>query len=1070
MRDTSQTYQELIKENALLKKKIQKLKTDKTMRKQAENEFHGSQNLPNLSEERYRNILDSIEEAYYEVDLKGNLTFFNPPFVGNLGYTKEELLGLNFHQFIDDEYVNKVIEVFNRVFLTGKSAKMNEWIIKTKSGDKLPVEASVSLMWDAEGNPAGFNGIIRDITERKRAEQSLRKSEEKYRLIAENMYDLIIITDMNLRFTYISPSVLRTHGYTVEEAMELSLDQVMTPDSLQLLMTSFTKEMELEASGKADPRRIRVLEFEEYKKDGSTIWVESTISGIHDNNGNLVGLITVKRDITKRKQAEQKLRKSEERYIRLVNTIPDFIIQTDLEGNILFVNDYALRISGYKRDEVEGSNMFKFIAPEDHSQAIENTFQMMEDRLGPKEYHFIMKDERKIPFELNADVLRNEDGTPFGLVGVCRDNSERVQAEQKLRESEEKYRGILETMDDTYYEIDLKGNLKFFNEPLVLNTGYSRAELTGIYFKKLLSSDSHKHVIEVFGEVLKTKQTANFIEYKVIRKDGSKIDVEAWVSPIFDKNNHPIGFKGLSRDVTERRRVEEISRQSEEKFTKVFMAAPDFITITQMNSGRLIEANLGFEEITGWKRDEVIGRTALELNFWVDPSERDLMVEELKAGRDIRNHEFQFRRKDGTVRHGTYSARSIYVEGDQCLFFILQDITDKKQLAADRQKLEKRLNRAEKMEAIGTLAGGIAHDFNNILAAMMGYAEMIRYKTTDKTIRPYVDQVLKACERSKDLVKQILTFSRQQEQEKKPVSAIPIIKEAMKLLRSSIPSTIEIRQEYSIEQDTIMADPTQIHQVLMNLCTNSVHAMHERAGVLEVKLRQREIPATDFGHGQNHKEGSYLEITVSDTGDGIDPAIKDKIFDPFFTTKGLGEGTGLGLSVVYGIVNDQGGIISMESEVGKGTIFTILLPLIIEDCKQEGQTMISVEEGKGCILYVDDEEPIANLAREMLSSLGYDVAVRFSALDALGAFRAHPTRFDLVITDMTMPHMTGAALAKELLKIRPDMPIILTTGFSEQINEEEAKKIGVRDFLMKPVSISDLSQAVKRAINQQGPI
>ena len=1061
MRNPTQTNQELIKENIQLKKKIKQFEIDISDLRRTEETLQ-------RSEETYIKLVNTIPDVIIRTDLDGNILYVNGEASEMNGFKGDDLVGHNMLEFVAPEDRNKAMQNIE-VMKAGKIIPEQYYLI-AKDGRKISYEVNGNYLRDKDGIPFGLVIVCRNVSERNHAEEVVRQSEEKYRLIAENMYDLIIITDMNLRFTYISPSVLRTHGYTVEEAMVLSLDQVMTPDSLQLLMTSFTKEMELEASGKADPRRIRVLEFEEYKKDGSTIWVESTISGIHDNNGNLVGLITVKRDITKRKQAEQKLRKSEERYTRLVNTIPDFIIQTDLEGNILFVNDYALRISGYKREEVDGKNMLMFIAPEDHTQAIENTFQMMENRLGPKGYHLIMKDGKKIPFELNADVLRNEDGTPFGLVGVCRDSSERIQAEQKLRESEEKYRGILETMDDTYYEIDFEGNLEFFNEPLMLNTGYSRKELMGMNFRKLVSPDSKRHVIGVFGEALKTGQSARFLEYDVIRKDGSTVNLESWISPKFDKTNQPVGFKGMARDVTERKRVEEMSRQSEEKFANVFMAAPDSITITQMDDGRFIEANHGFELITGWKRNEVVGQTSRDINIWANPSDRDFIIAELKAGHDIKNYEFQFNRKDKAILYGTYSARPINIAGKPCLISVMRDITDQKQLAAESQKLAKRLNRAEKMEAIGTLAGGIAHDFNNILAAMMGYAEMIRYKTTDKTIWPYVDQVLKACERSKDLVKQILTFSRQQEQEKKPVSAIPIIKEAMKLLRSSIPSTIEIRQEYSIEQDTIMADPTQIHQVLMNLCTNSVHAMHERAGVLEVKLRQREIPATDFGHGQNHKEGSYLEITVSDTGDGIDPAIKDKIFDPFFTTKGLGEGTGLGLSVVYGIVNDHSGIISMESEVGKGTIFTIFLPLIIEDCKQEGQTMISVEEGKGCILYVDDEEPIANLAREMLSSLGYDVAVRFSALDALGAFRAHPTRFDLVITDMTMPHMTGAALAKELLKIRPDMPIILTTGFSEQINEEEAKKIGVRDFLMKPVSISDLSQAVKRAINQQGPI
>ncbi|MEI7638344.1 MAG: ATP-binding protein [Syntrophus sp. (in: bacteria)] len=384
--------------------------------------------------------------------------------------------------------------------------------------------------------------------------------------------------------------------------------------------------------------------------------------------------------------------------------------------------------------------------------------------------------------------------------------------------------------------------------------------------------------------------------------------------------------------------------------------------------------------------------------------------------------------------------------------------------------MEAQLRQAQKMEAIGTLAGGIAHDFNNILAAMMGYAELAKFKTTDVKIHPHMDQVLKACGRAKDLVQQILTFSRQREQEKKPVAVTPIVKEAMKLIRSSLPATVEIRQSYTNGNDAVLADPTQIHQVLMNLCTNAVHAMREREGVLEVRLDQQEISVGYPAYDSEAKPGAYLQLTVSDTGEGIDPAIKDKIFDPFFTAKQPGEGTGLGLSIVYGIVRDHGGIIAVESNPGEGTTFTVSLPLIDVAGLREDQESTVIPRGSSCILLVDDEEPIASLGKEMLTALGYDVVVRLNSRDALEAFRAQPERFDLIITDMTMPHMTGANMAQEVFKIRPGFPIILTTGFSERINAEEAKKIGIRAFIMKPVSLPILAQTVKQVIDEEALI
>jgi CheY-like chemotaxis protein len=379
--------------------------------------------------------------------------------------------------------------------------------------------------------------------------------------------------------------------------------------------------------------------------------------------------------------------------------------------------------------------------------------------------------------------------------------------------------------------------------------------------------------------------------------------------------------------------------------------------------------------------------------------------------------------------------------------------------------LEARLQRAERMEAIGTLAGGIAHDFNNILMAMIGFTELARIEETPEARNECLAQVMLACKRAKDLVTQILTFSRMQETEKRPIQINPVIKEGIKLLRSSIPSTIEIREAIESKPAVVIADPTQIHQVLMNLCANAAHAMRQSGGVLRISLRQEEI-----GRGPGHASrelapGQYAKLTVSDTGQGIDEASLERIFDPFYTTKRQGEGTGLGLSVVYGIVKSSGGSVEAASQPGQGTTITVYLPLATPARESAARPEPEIARGHEHILFVDDEAMLTDLTGRMLQSLGYRVTTRTSSVEALELFRARCGDFDLVITDMTMPNMTGADLARGMLAIRPGLPVILCTGYSEIMTAEQARELGIRGYIMKPMNRRDLAKAVRDALD-----
>lgn len=380
----------------------------------------------------------------------------------------------------------------------------------------------------------------------------------------------------------------------------------------------------------------------------------------------------------------------------------------------------------------------------------------------------------------------------------------------------------------------------------------------------------------------------------------------------------------------------------------------------------------------------------------------------------------------------------------------------------------KQLRQAQRLEALGVLAGGIAHDFNNILAAILGYAELMRQDMPPGSLQATnLEQVVKASNRARELVRQILAFSRRMESERKPVHLQPLIEEVLRLLRATLPKTIQIRKRLDAHCGPVLADPIRIHQVLMNLATNAYYAMREKGGILEVRLEAVLINASAAQMQPDFKEGLYVQLTVSDTGQGMDSRTLERIFDPDFTTKPIGEGTGMGLAVVQGIVKGYGGVITVRSELGKGSHFHLFFP----QCEvAEAEAMPAAEglpEGHGNILFVDDEEQIVHSSQQLLERLGYHVTGMANSLAALAAFRARPSRFDVVITDLTMPKLTGIELLKELRQIRPDIPVILCTGFSETATPEKICSLEVSAFLTKPVTSREIAQVLNKVLGDK---
>jgi len=511
----------------------------------------------------------------------------------------------------------------------------------------------------------------------------------------------------------------------------------------------------------------------------------------------------------------------------------------------------------------------------------------------------------------------------------------------------------------------------------------------------------------------------------------------------------------LEQRVAERTREIEESRAqlqaSEKKFLDLYDNAPDMYVSVDAKTAHVIECNKTLYSRLGRSREEIIGAPIFTL-YHPDSHDaaEETFAEFVKTG-TIRNRELQLLTSDGSPVDVSLNVTAERDENGTILYSrsSWRDITELKRVEAERLILQKRLIQAEKMESIGNLAGGIAHDFNNLLSAIMGFTELALDEVEPGSeLEDSLQEVYTAGGKARDLVKQILAFARQSDEERVPVQLSTIVKEVLKFIRSTIPSTIEISQDIG-SFEMIEGNPTQVHQMLVHLCTNASHAMAESGGVLNVGLNEVTIDGT-----------RCLQLTVADTGTGIDPEIIEAIFEPYFTTKPPGEGTGIGLAMVKGVVESYNGSIEVESTPGEGTNVTIHLPITSNREQNVFPRDTELPKGSGNLLVVDDEPAIVKMTTRLLESLGYRVDSCTDSLDALARFREAPQSYDLVLTDMTMPNLTGEQLCAELLHIRPGLPIILCTGYSDRISPEQADSIGISAFLYKPVIKAQLAQTV----------
>ena len=647
---------------------------------------------------------------------------------------------------------------------------------------------------------------------------------------------------------------------------------------------------------------------------------------------------------------------------------------------------------------------------------------------------------------IKVDPLINNDGHLVGAVHITSDITEQRKANRALQESENKFRLAFANAQDAIVWIDLEsGVITNCNKAVEELFGKKRKQIVGQHHTTLYPADKAEHYHSLLGE--SGKDLNSNIEAEILTTGGQTRTVTIAVSTMMVDGKEII--QGIIRDITESKRaIEEIKN-----LAKFPSEDPNPVLRIAQDCKILYANDAASPVLKTWQIQE--GQLLPDL--WCK------RIEEIYGSGSSATYELNC--NDGHMFFITLQP----IVGSGYVNAYGLDITERKKAEKEKMELELQLSQKQKMEAVGTLAGGIAHDFNNILGAMQGYVELsLDDLTEDSAVRDNLEQILSCIGRAAKLVKQILTFSRkdQQEEEKEPVQISSIIKEVLGMLRSSLPATIKISRKIHADSSMVLADSTQIHQVLVNLCTNASHAMQGADGLLEVSLEDVNLESETRIGDEHLGPGNYVKISISDSGCGMEKEVIERIFEPFFTTKKVNEGTGLGLSVVHGIIKSHNGEITVSSTPGEGTTFDIFLPKIENGDIKKPQLSKSTTKEREVILLVDDEEMMVDVTRQILERLGFDVVAKTSSTAALEAFQEEPDRFDLVITDQVMPNMTGTQLARELISVRPDISVILCSGFPENVCPEELKSIGIKEFIAKPISKQEIATIIRKVLEK----
>jgi two-component system, cell cycle sensor histidine kinase and response regulator CckA len=835
------------------------------------------------------------------------------------------------------------------------------------------------------------------------------------------------------------------YGYTAEEMIGQPITTVI-PEHLHDESLQFLRDV---AAGQPPARHETVRR----RKNGSLVHVLLIISPVKNSKGEIIGASTTTHDISERKRAEEC-----ERLAAVVESSDDGIIGQGLDGTIFAWNPGAERLYGFTASEAVGKPIQMLLPPE---RANEESEILARIGRGERIRHFetvrLQKDGKRIDVSVTISPIRDRTGTINGASRIARDISERKCAE----EMRDRLAAVVESSDDAIIGKNLDGTIIAWNPGAENLFGYTASEAVGKPIQMLLPPERAGEESEILARIGRGERINHFETVRV-QKDGKRMDVSESISPIRDRSGAIVGASKIARDISERKCAEEELRKSEERFGKTFHSSPLAIVISTEAEGRYVEVNESFLKMVGRERGDVIGRTASDLMFWAQPAQRLDLLQRLQADGTVTDAQFQYKTSAAEIRDAKLSWVKIEVEGQPCLLAFVRDITE-------RLHLEAQFRQAQKMEAVGRLAGGVAHDFNNMLSVIIGYSDLSTdLIAPESQVKMYLEQIKKASERATLLTRQLLAFSRQQVIFPRVLNLNEVVNNVTTMLLRMVGDNISISFRPTTPIGGIKADPGQIEQILMNLVVNSRDAMPD-GGEIVIETGHAELDEDYASQHPGFHTGQHIFLAVSDTGCGMDESIKSKIFEPFFTTKGVGQGTGLGLSTVYGIVTQSQGTIAVDSQPGKGTTFKIYFPRIAAKVEQPAPSH-KVDEspaGSETILVVDDDEAVRKVTASLLASAGYQIIEASNAEKALQIMTASGPGIDLLLTDLIMFGKSGFELFEQAKVIRPELRSLFMSGYTGDLAALRRGLISERTFLAKPFTKVSLLKKIYTVLHSE---
>jgi len=997
------------------------------------------------SETKFRDIVELLPQPVFEMNTEGRLTFISSRGFELFGYSHEDFeRGMYANQVIAPEHLGYALHNIERV-LSGEYLGGTDYTAIRKDGTTFP--AFIHTLPMRQGDEViGLRGIVVDMTARKKAEEKLREIEHLYRSVIDNIEEVFYRSDNQGKLLMGSPSGARLFGYeTVDEMIGLPLDSFwVDPLDREKLLAKIRQH----GSAKDFEAILK-------RKDGSTFIASFTTHFCRDETGKILGTQGIIRDVTSRKEAERQVMRSEERLRLAWDTSPDALSISKMEdGTYVDVNEGYFLLTGYTRDEVIGKSALElpfWADPSDRQPFVEQLKQ--HGKVRNFETRLRRKGGEIRSILVSAGVMMWY-GEPH-LLAVTKDIEDLKRAEAALSESEATLRSLLQAAPIGIGHVSSDRRLGWTNKVLTRMLGYSRKELEGQSSRILYPcEEEYLRVGGVRHPDIITRGTGS-VETRFKRKDGTELDVLVSASAIVPGDlSHGLVF--TVTDITERK----VAEQELKRLGAAVEQAGEAILVTDPD-GAILYVNPAFELATGYSRHEVLGKNPRFLKSGKhDRKFYQEMWETLLAGQVWRGR-FTNKRKDGKLYEETATISSIKDENGRIVNYVgvKRDVTGE-------SLLQKQLVHAQKMEAIGTLAGGMAHDFNNLLQAILGYSDLLLMKKgADDPDRKKLEVIQHAARDGADLVSRILTFSKKGESRTRPVDLNEEIRKAQRLLRRTVPRMIEIKLVLEKDLHVIDADPAQIEQVLLNLAINAQHAMPSGGQIL---IETSNVSLSDE-YVRSHlgaKPGKYVLLTFSDTGSGISPEVLDRVFEPFFTTKANGEGTGLGLAMVHGIISRHGGYIRCYSEPGIGTSFKMYFPISEHEAIQDlAFTREMPAFGTETILLVDDDDRVRRVGRQMIEMGGYTVMTARSGEEAVEVFLEMKNEISLVILDLIMPGMGGKRCLEELLRIDPTVRILLASGYSSNGLWMHKEESGARGWINKPYDAKDILAAIRKVLD-----